>query len=73
MGQFDVPEKTNGQVKLSARQQEVLTHLLKGRAVKEIAQVLQLSPHTVRDYVKIIYKQYDVSSRGELLALWVKS
>ena len=41
-------------------------------AVKEIAVTLTLSPHTVRDYIKILYKHFGVSTRGELFARWVR-
>jgi FixJ family two-component response regulator len=58
-------------LKLSPRQREVLSFLLAGDALKEVAQKLQLSEHTVGDYVKQIYKHFSVSSRAELLALFI--
>jgi DNA-binding NarL/FixJ family response regulator len=56
-------------VRLPRRQREVLAGLLSGSSVKEIAVQLGISPYTVNDYVKAIYKRYKVSSRGELMAV----
>ena len=53
---------------LPRRQREVLTALLQGSSVKEIAAELGISPYTVNDYIKAIYRRYQVCSRGELLA-----
>lgn len=53
---------------LSKRQREVLELLLLGKNSKQIASELRLSVHTVNDYIKAIYRRYDVSSRAELLA-----
>ena len=57
--------------KLSPRQREVLSFLLAGDTVKEVAEKLKISEHTVGDYVKRIYKTFTVSSRAELLALFI--
>lgn len=56
---------------LSPREREVLDLLLKGRSEKQAAAALELSRYTVNDYVKSLYRKYDVSSRGELLARFV--
>lgn len=55
---------------LAPRPRDVLDRLLRGAADKEIAADLGLSPHTVRQYVKTIYRAFDVSSRAELVARW---
>ena len=39
---------------------------------REVAAKLNLSRHTVHVYVKSLYRHYQVSSRGELLARWVR-
>ncbi len=57
--------------KLSPRQGQVLSILLAGDSLKEVAQKLELSEHTVGDYVKKIYKHFSVSSRPQLLALFI--
>jgi two-component system response regulator TtrR len=56
---------------LSPRQRQVLSCLLAGNSLKEVAQKLELSAHTVGDYVKQIYKHFAVSSRAELAALFI--
>ena len=50
---------------LSDREREVLQLLAKGLLYKEIADLLNLSPHTVASHVKRIYKKINVASRGE--------
>lgn len=55
-------------VALPPRARDVLAGLLRGAPDKQIAADLGLSPHTVRQYVKVIYRNYDVGSRSELLA-----
>ncbi len=57
---------------LSPRQQQTLRHLLAGDSEKQIAHKLSRSQHTVHSYVKAIYRNFHVSSRGELLSLFVK-
>ncbi len=56
---------------LSEAQQRVLEHLLKGCSEKEAANLLKISPNTVHAHVSVIYRKYKVSSRGELLAMFV--
>lgn len=57
---------------LPERCQPVLTLLLRGLSAKEIAQRTRLSQHTVREYIKIIYGRLGVSSKGELLARYIR-
>ena len=57
---------------LSPRLRDVLHLLLSGAAPKEIAYRLDLSDHTVRGYIKQIYKQVDVSGRGELMSRYAQ-
>lgn len=56
---------------LSNRQRQTLLLLLGGSSPKQIAIALQISEYTVRDYVKQIYRRFDVSGRGELLSLFI--
>jgi DNA-binding NarL/FixJ family response regulator len=56
---------------LSPRMRQTLEQLLAGDSEKQIAQRLGLSRHTVHVYVKALYKGFSVSSRGELLALFI--
>ncbi|MCA9186986.1 MAG: LuxR C-terminal-related transcriptional regulator [Pirellulaceae bacterium] len=52
---------------LSPRQKQVLWMLCSGESEKRISDRLDISPHTVHDYVKALYKHFDVSGRSELL------
>lgn len=54
--------------RLTAREQEVLEHLTLGKSVKEIAEDLARSPHTVHDHVKSLHRKLNASSRGELIS-----
>ncbi|WFB37171.1 helix-turn-helix transcriptional regulator [Kiritimatiellota bacterium B12222] len=56
---------------LSPRLQEVLLLLVAGLSRKLIAGRMNLSRHTVNDYIKEIYAKYHVHSHAELLALFV--
>lgn len=53
---------------LSQRLQQTLARLVAGDSEKQIASTLNLSVHTVHDYVKQLYRLYGVNSRAELLA-----
>jgi DNA-binding NarL/FixJ family response regulator len=50
---------------LSAREQEVLDHLVKGFLYKEIADALKISLDTVRTHVRHVYEKLHVRSRTE--------
>ncbi len=69
LGHFQMiqTEKTDpiDDCQLSDREREVLQLLAKGLLYKEIAELLNLSPHTVASHVKRIYKKINVASRGE--------
>lgn len=54
------------------RMRETLDGLLNGQSEKQIAQALEISPNTVHVYVKQVYRRFEVNSRSELLALWIK-
>jgi DNA-binding CsgD family transcriptional regulator len=61
-------EATDDTVWLTQREQVILQHLLLGKSVREIAQELGRSPHTVHDHVKSLHRKLNASSRGELVA-----
>lgn len=64
----DLPNDRGSTVSaLSPRQRVVLVHLLEGRTGKEISQLLHISPHTVHDHRKAIYRHFDVSSQIALI------
>jgi DNA-binding CsgD family transcriptional regulator len=53
---------------LRPRERETLQLLLTGASEKSIAASLGVSPNTVHDYVKVIYRRLRVGSRAELMA-----
>lgn len=53
---------------LPPRLSQTLHELLGGLSEKEIAAKLELSRHTIHNYVKALHQRFEVSSRGELLA-----
>ena len=53
---------------LPPRLQQTLDELLVGSSEKQIATKLELSRHTIHNYVKALHQRFEVSSRGELLA-----
>lgn len=50
---------------LSAREQEVLRLVWRGHTLAEVAQVLSVSPHTARTFVRRIYAKLQVKSRAD--------
>ena len=60
-------------VRLSAREEEVLILLSKGYANKEIADKLSISPETVGSHLKHIYEKLHVRSRTEAVARYMTS
>jgi DNA-binding CsgD family transcriptional regulator len=53
---------------LTSREQEVLSMLVLGLSVREIAGRIKRSPHTVHDYVKALHRKLEANSRGALVA-----
>jgi DNA-binding CsgD family transcriptional regulator len=58
---------------LPPRYQRVLNHLLAGGSEKALADQLGLSRHTIHEYVRAIYRIFNVNSRSELMAHWVEA
>ncbi len=52
---------------LSAREKEVLSLTTKGFTASEIAQLMQISHHTVQTYVRRIYSKLKVTSKTEAI------
>lgn len=59
-------------LQLNWRQRQVLTRLLKGKSRKSIAADLNLSEHTIIDYIRQIYRKLNVRNRSELLSLTIR-
>jgi DNA-binding CsgD family transcriptional regulator len=53
---------------LPPRLAQTLEQLLKGDSEKQIAFELDLSQHTIHNYIKALHRRFDVSSRAELLS-----
>jgi DNA-binding CsgD family transcriptional regulator len=68
----DQPARPDARIEtLPPRLRPVLRRLLAGDAEKEAALKLGLSPHTIHEYAKLLYRTYSVNSRSELLAQFV--
>ena len=52
---------------LPGRLRQVLDRILAGDGDKQIAHRLNLSPHTVREYINELHRRFEVSSRSELI------
>ena len=66
-GQQEQPKSEEGDPELSPREYELLQLLASGQSNRQAAEALSLSPHTVGDHVKSIYRKLGVSSRGEAM------
>ncbi len=64
---FDNKEESQ-RMPLSDREEEIARWLAKGHRVTQIAKMLQISPHTVRNHFKSIFRKMQVHSQVELLA-----
>jgi PAS domain S-box-containing protein len=54
---------------LSVREREVLALLVAGDRVPAIAELLHISPHTVRNHLKSVFRKLGVGSQSELIQL----
>lgn len=66
-GQQEQPKSDDEDPDLSPREYELLQLLARGQNNRQAAEALSLSPHTVGDHVKSIYRKLGVSSRGEAM------
>ena len=57
---------------LKPKAREVLFHLLRGRTERQIADAVGVTPGAVHKHVHRIYKHFGVTTRGTLLARWVR-
>jgi DNA-binding NarL/FixJ family response regulator len=58
---------------ISKREKEILEHITKGRKNKEIAEQLYVSEQTVKAHISHIFKKFNVSSRTQLISLFMNS
>jgi DNA-binding NarL/FixJ family response regulator len=68
VARFSQLKPTGSEVRLSEREEEVLRCLVEGLAKKEIADRLDLSVHTVDNYVRRIYRKLHVNTLGGAVA-----
>lgn len=54
-------------IQLSQREKEVLDYITRGFTAQEIAKLMQLSPFTVRTFVRRIYSKLKVTSKTEAI------
>ena len=66
------PERGDESADLSERERAVLDGLAAGLAYKQIADQLQISIHTVRNYIRRIYEKLHVRSRTEAVAKFLR-
>ncbi|MBN8814385.1 MAG: response regulator transcription factor [Sphingomonas sp.] len=66
-GQQEQQKQQDEDSELSPREYELLQLLARGQSNRQAAEALSLSPHTVGDHVKSIYRKLGVSSRGEAM------
>lgn len=52
-------------VELTPREQEVLRLIAKGYKLADVARILEISRHTVADYVKNLYRKLNITTRAE--------
>lgn len=54
---------------ITNREREVIEQLARGFTYDDVASVLQISPNTVRSYIRTIYEKLDVSSKTEAVLM----
>ena len=65
---FQISKSEENNYNLSPREKEVLSHLVKGRQYKVIAEAMNISYETVRSHMKSIYSKIHVTSLTEAVA-----
>ncbi len=63
----DIPHDHPDIAQLSPREREILSKLLAGLRVPTIAEKLFISPHTVRNHLKSMYRKLEVSDQNALI------
>lgn len=72
---FQIPKATTSATRvdgLTAAQEQIIAHILKGRSETDIAERLGKSPHTIHTHLKSIYRRFNVHSRAELIVRLVQ-
>lgn len=58
-------------MKITKREQDVMTLLVQGLTNKNIGKAIGISDHTVRDHISSLFKKYKVANRVELVAVYI--
>jgi DNA-binding CsgD family transcriptional regulator len=58
---------------VTPRQAEILSLVARGKADKEIADLLGVAPRTIRTHLERLFREYHLSSRSEAVAAWLRS
>jgi len=62
---FHHTEPNDAEPPLSKREEDVLRIVSKGYTTAEAGELLEISPHTAREYLKSCYRKLEISSRSE--------
>jgi len=71
-GVSNIAEENPGLAHLTAREQDILSHVSKGYLDKEIADALNISIWTVHNHLKHIYEKLDVHNRTEAVLKYLQ-
>jgi DNA-binding CsgD family transcriptional regulator len=61
-----------GKSELTPRESEITHLILKGHSVKSVAEILKISPDTVRTHQKSVYSKLKIRSLSELFGLFIE-
>ena len=67
-----VVSDAKGRILLSSREQEIVSKVAEGMKNREIAELLQLSEHTVKNHLFRIFERLGISNRTELILYMYK-
>jgi DNA-binding NarL/FixJ family response regulator len=62
-------EKDEDNYRLTEREKEILKHLVSGLEYKEIAELVAISPNTIRNHITNIYKKLHVTSKTQAVRM----
>ena len=66
--EVNTSRKPDAKVALTPRENEILTWIAIGKCNGDIAQILGISPYTVNNHIKSLFKRLDVSSRAQAVS-----
>ncbi|MDH5564808.1 MAG: LuxR C-terminal-related transcriptional regulator [Nitrospirota bacterium] len=66
----ETPRPVNSRVVITAREYDILMHVVEGQTKRQIAEALHLKPATIRTYLHSVYRKARVSTRTALIWWW---